>query len=261
MINSRPLPSVALFLLQHRSHMFEACGIQLRTAAGQFGDELVAVAGECNENEIGIQHRDQRSDNAAADLAHVIILPCQPEALRARRDRGCNVATRSEFAGGSVHGIACALSYVRGGPDEFDTCLLWLATPNWLPPHGAGCFAVKQGSRQLPTLSAQFEGEPCDVVSISGMSCFSSAPGFGLLAWECRHGPAQPKLEGRSLEKFRSGSRRFRRRPLRSFQFLQGPGIGPAFSASMMRCPGRHRLKRPFRPRWGWPVHAVATEA
>jgi hypothetical protein len=30
--------------------------------------------------------------------------------------------------------MACALSYVRGGPDQFDTCLVGLATPNWRYP-------------------------------------------------------------------------------------------------------------------------------
>jgi hypothetical protein len=44
---------------------------------------------------------------------------------------------------------------------------------------------------------------------------------------------------------------------------LKGRGICSAFSLSMVRWPGRHRFqpKRLFRPRWGWPVHAVATEA
>jgi hypothetical protein len=36
-----------------------------------------------------------------------------------------------KLAAGSVHGIACALSYFRGGQNELDTHLLWLATPNW----------------------------------------------------------------------------------------------------------------------------------
>ncbi len=59
--------------LQHLPHMVETFWRQI--AAGQLGDGLIAMAGECNENEIGIQHRDQRSDDAAADLAHITILP------------------------------------------------------------------------------------------------------------------------------------------------------------------------------------------
>ena len=62
-----------VFTLQHRPHMVETFRRQI--TAGQLGDGLIAMAGECNENEIGIQHRNQRSDDAAADLAHIIILP------------------------------------------------------------------------------------------------------------------------------------------------------------------------------------------
>jgi hypothetical protein len=43
-----------------------------------------------------------------------------------------------KLAAGSVHGIACALSYFRGGPDELDTFLLWLATPNWFSSSAQG---------------------------------------------------------------------------------------------------------------------------
>jgi hypothetical protein len=39
---------------------------------------------------------------------------------------------------GSVHGIARALSYFRGRPDELDTCLVWLATPNWFSSSAQG---------------------------------------------------------------------------------------------------------------------------
>jgi hypothetical protein len=34
--------------------------------------------------------------------------------------------------------MACALSEVRDGRDEFDTCLPKLATPNADPPHAEG---------------------------------------------------------------------------------------------------------------------------
>jgi hypothetical protein len=43
-----------------------------------------------------------------------------------------------KLAAGTVHGIACALSYFRGAPDELDTCLLWLATPNWFSSSAQG---------------------------------------------------------------------------------------------------------------------------
>src|SRR5258705_12099056 len=52
-------------------------------AAGHLGEGLIALAWLCNENEIGIRHRDQRGDDAAADLAHIIILPSS----RKRRER------------------------------------------------------------------------------------------------------------------------------------------------------------------------------
>jgi hypothetical protein len=57
----------------------------------------------------------------------------------------------SEFAGGSVHGIAGAPSQVRAGPDELDTCLAVLATQNWLSP-GDGVFASKIGSCRRDSL-------------------------------------------------------------------------------------------------------------
>jgi hypothetical protein len=62
------------FPLQHRAYMFEASGRQ--SVAGQFADQLIALAGKC---EIAVQYRDQCSDDAAGDLAHVIILPSSRE--------------------------------------------------------------------------------------------------------------------------------------------------------------------------------------
>src|SRR6202035_5854152 len=52
----------------------------------------------------------------------------------------------SRFASDSVHGIACALSCVRGGLNEFDTYLVELATPNWSWSYAGARFDVEQGS-------------------------------------------------------------------------------------------------------------------
>ena len=62
------------FLFQHGPHMVQASGIQVRFAADQFG-ELIALAGEYDENEIGGQHGDERGNNAVADLALIIVSP------------------------------------------------------------------------------------------------------------------------------------------------------------------------------------------
>src|ERR1700731_1769229 len=50
---------------------------------------------------------------------------------------------------------------------------------------------------------------------------------MSVFVWERRHGPAQPRLAGRSLERYRSGFRGFRRRCLRSFHSLAGAGHWP----------------------------------
>src|SRR5258708_35742054 len=42
--------------------------------------------------------------------------------------------------------MACALSCVRGGLNEFDTCLVELATPNWSWSYAKARFDVEQGS-------------------------------------------------------------------------------------------------------------------
>jgi hypothetical protein len=67
----------------------------------------------------------------------------------------------SELASGSVHGMTCALSCVRGGLAEFDPYLVELATPNW---HGrmAKSFIVTQNRSRIRHLTAamQFAGEP-----------------------------------------------------------------------------------------------------
>jgi hypothetical protein len=88
---SPPAAERGSFLLQLLLDALQVGWIQLRTAAGQFGDELVAVARQCNENEIGIQHRDQRGNNAGADLTHSSAR--RPAVSRARPDRGYNAAT------------------------------------------------------------------------------------------------------------------------------------------------------------------------
>jgi hypothetical protein len=64
---------------------------------------------ECNENEIGIQHRDQRGDDAAADLGHVIILPRRWQ----RRERDEIADATLHFVGrkrlGPGHGLRLKL--------------------------------------------------------------------------------------------------------------------------------------------------------
>src|SRR3984893_18442433 len=120
--------------------MFEAFGRQL--VAGQFADQLIAVAGQCYENEIGVQYRDQCGDNAATDLAHVIILPSSRE----RRERDQIADATSQLVG--VCRWLRPRHCLRPGLgsrclDELDTYLAVLATLNWLSPHGNGMFAPK----------------------------------------------------------------------------------------------------------------------
>src|SRR3984957_1579821 len=51
---------------------------------------------------------------------------------------------------------------------------------------------------------------------------------MSVFVWECRRGPAQPRLAGRSLERYQSGVREFhRRRCLRSFHRLARAGHWP----------------------------------
>src|SRR3984893_15882413 len=50
---------------------------------------------------------------------------------------------------------------------------------------------------------------------------------MSVFVWERRHGPAQSRLAGRSLETYRSGFREFRRRCLRSFHCLARAGHWP----------------------------------
>jgi hypothetical protein len=69
-------------------------------------------------------------------------------------------------------------------PDELDTYLAALATPNWLSSYGDGMFAPKIGYCQ----EAQFEGEHV-AGSIRGVLVFEPAA-MSVFVWECRHGPA-----------------------------------------------------------------------
>src|ERR1700722_18678031 len=89
----------------------------------------------------------------------------------------------------------------------------------------------------------------------------SSAPGFGLPLGIADTGQRNPRwwiTGGKSLDQALDDLVVVR---CRRFNFLKRPGIGPAFSASMMvRC-HRYPPKRSFSRGWDWPARAVAIEA
>jgi hypothetical protein len=105
------------------------------------------------------------------------------------------------------------------GLDELDTYLAVLATPNWLSSHGDGVCAK---NRLLP--EARFEGEHVMLVR-SAMRWFSRPLRCRFSFGNADTGRRSPA--GRSLKRYRSGFRRFRRRCLRSFHCLAGAGHWP----------------------------------
>jgi hypothetical protein len=157
----------------------------------------------------------------------------------------------SESVSGSIHGISGALACVCSDPEEFDTCLLGLATPNELPgarwPRREGnwlmsavvyfCQVVRSRvvnilrlSRSMTRLAA-FRMGP-DALSIGNADADQSDPGWGI---------TRGKTLDQAFIKFVID---------RDLDFTKMPGIRPAFSALMVRCPVYHncRLKRLFRP-------------
>jgi hypothetical protein len=106
-----------------------------------------------------------------------------------------------------------------------DTCLAVLATPNWLSPHGDGVFALSL----LP--EAQFEGEHVILVR-SEMWWFSSTPRCRFSFGNADVGQRNP---GWRVARWKGIDQAFENFVVVGacdcFTVLQGPGIGPAFSA------------------------------
>src|ERR1700726_936966 len=206
------------FPLQHRAHMFEGFGRQL--VVGQFADQLIALAGKCYENEIGVQYRAQCSDEAAADLAQVIIQPSSRE----RRERDQIADATSQLVGvcRRLRPRHCLRPELGSRcPDELDTCLAVLATPNWLSPHGDGVFALSL----LP--EALFEGV---ILVRSEMWWFSSTPRCRFSFGNADAGQRNP---GWRVAQWKGIDQAFENFVVVGacdrFTVSQGPGIWPGF--------------------------------
>jgi hypothetical protein len=113
-----------------------------------------------------------------------------------------------------------------------DTYLALLATPNWLSSHGDGMFAPKIGYCR----EAQFEGGHA-MLGPSEMWWFSSPPRCRFSIGNADTGQRSPGWRVARWKRIDQAFEDFVVGACDRFTVLQGPGIGPAFSALM---PGRH---------------------
>src|SRR5258708_5923892 len=112
----------------------------------------------------------------------------------------------SELASGSVHGIACALSYVRGGRMNLIPVFGSSQRQNWLSPHGEEMFLSekKEPIVRNPTFFATILRRTIEVVSIRDVVPFEWCV-VSLVGWECRRGSWESMQEDHSQEMCRSG--------------------------------------------------------
>jgi hypothetical protein len=133
----------------------------------------------------------------------------------------------------------------RSGPDEFDTCLSKLATQigfriarRWSPRKKISYVVYR-------TLLAQLEGE-LSTLCRSAMSFFWRGAGRLLSLGNADTGQGDPgwritrrKSIDQALSDFVGDRDRFN---ICRLNISKRPGICPAFSASTVQCPGRHRM-------------------